>query len=240
MQRCLLFLVLFCSSVCKAGQQGDSLNSPGTIASLRDTTTHNQLYLGINFTQTIAGDIEIQAMYRFKKRYSIMAGAGYDYNFLDFGNRIGLENQCTGCSLEEGGESRAYGRYFWGKGAAIRIILTDNFADNNFSHFFVSLYALVKYHDYKNYYFRESATIHCESANQQVFGMGFYAGYEFVKGKFLVRPYGGLGFRALHSQIARPQIYNGQEIAYPETRFTENSVYPAVDLGIIFLFRVTN
>jgi len=140
------------------------------------------------------------------------------------------------CNPEISSESSTAGRYFWGQGPSFRMVITDNFSDDHGSHFFVSLYGIFKYHNYKNYRFNESRDIHSESADQQIFGMGFYAGYEFMKNNALIRPYGGLGFRSLQSSVVRPEINNHPGLIYPGTRFSERNVFPALDLGIIFLF----
>ena len=116
-----------------------------------DSINRNHLLLGFNATQVIVGDVELHAMLRFKKRYSIMIGAGYDFNFLDFGNPLSPEDQCISCNYEREAESNAEGRYFWGNGPAARLVVSDNFSKDNASHFFISLYTLLKYHNYNNY-----------------------------------------------------------------------------------------
>ena len=206
-----------------------------------DTTSiakRNHLLLGFNLTQVLVGDVELHAMYRFKKRYSIMVGAGYDFNVLDFGKTISIDDQCGTCGFESGPESHSYSRYFWGQGPSIRLILSDNYTDNAISHFFISMYSVLKYRNYDNYKYLEGRTIHCESAKQQIFGMGFYCGYEVIKKFFLFRPYGGIGFRALTSEIHRPAIPDPPYSGYLEKNYTENYFYPALDFGLLFLFGV--
>jgi len=167
-----------------------------------------------------------------------MAGAGYDFNFLDFGRTITVYDQCNTCAHESGAESNEAGRYFWGNGPSFRLVVSDNYADNNVSHFFISVYSVLKYHNYENYYFGESGHIHCETADQQIFGMGFYCGYEAVNKFFLFRPYGGIGFRSLKSEIHHPPIDYHPPFGYPGKNFTEYNYYPTIDFGLIFLFRV--
>ena len=197
----------------------------------------NQILLGFNATQVIVGDLELHAMLLFKRRYSIMLGAGYDFNFLDFSNSLSPEDQCVGCNEREG-ESNSEGRYFWGKGPAFRLILSDSYTDKNVSHFFMSLYFLFKYHNYKEYYYGDGSKKHSESAEQQIFGMGFYGGYEILKKNSIIRPYGGIGLRTLDSKITWPNIYQDQTLVFPEKHFTENHAYPSLDFGLIFLFGV--
>jgi len=224
---CILFTLSECVEAGIPSQETDTTESP----------LRNHILLGFNATQVIVGDVELHSMLRFKKRYSIMVGVGYDFNLLDFGNPIELEEQCDGCNEREG-ESNASGRYFWGNGMAYRFIVSDSYTDKNVSHFFASLYLVYKHHNYENYYYGDGNKIHCESADQQIFGVGFYFGYESLKKNSIIRPYGGIGLRTLDSQISRPPIYNGQTIAYSGANFSESYAYPAIDFGLIFLFKV--
>jgi len=233
----LAFTFLFFSSAALAETPDSNLIFTKENSDTSNLLLHNQILLGFNATQVIVGDVELHAMLRFKKRYSIMIGGGYDFNFLDFGNSIELEDQCIGCNEREG-ESNPEGRYFWGKGTSFRLILSDSYSERNVSHFFLSLYFVFKNHDYENYYYGDGGDKHSESAKQQIFGMGFHAGYGIVKKNSMVRPYVGIGIRTLDSQITWAAIYQDQTLVFPEKHFIESHAYPSLDFGIIFLFGV--
>lgn len=202
-----------------------------------DEKLQPDLVLGINLTQCIAGDFELHARYNINAKHGVTLGIGYDANFLDFAKHWSEDKQYYLNTQEA--ESNEAGRYFWGSGPAIRLMYDFNFEPSigNHSNYFISVAAMYKIHNYKNYYFGDGYA-HCESADQKITGLSLYMGKCFYLWRLILRGYAGAGYRHLESKIYWPEVpvYN---YTIPSTKFKYSLESPTLDFGLIVLWGKT-
>lgn len=227
-------LIVLLSISISAYGQSDSL--PSSAQKVIEHETKKQLFIGFNVLQLATLDAELMAICRINNRHAVILSAGYDFNALDFGNRLDVEEQFQESSQEA--QNNPISRYFWGRGPAFRIFYDFKPSRKEFSGNYISLYGILKIRNYTTHGYGDGEYVHSESADQQVTGGGINYVHRKEKKQFMLRFNVGLGIRALHSSITWPAYRLGSNVKKPESHFTHSQIYPWFDLGFSFLFRV--
>jgi len=187
----------------------------------------HEFLFGINVTQCAVGDFELYTMYCITDRQAITIGAGYDFNFLDFGRHLDPDDQVTSLSSEE--DSNEPGRYFWGEGPSFRLIYCFAFPSaRDHQNNFISASAIVKVRNYDEYYFGKGIS-HSESADQMIYGITACIGKNIRWNSAMLHLYVGSGFRHLDSQIHWPAWTHSEA-----EDFSYNLNVPSLEFGAVF------
>ena len=196
-----------------------------------DSLPRQKFLIGIPIFRAGVGDAEISFLFKVANRRMAGVPIGSDVNFFDTKSEQTGPSQYS--SELSGTSNEEWERYFWGKGACVRINYDFLYLSKKMKRErFISVEALYKVRNYENYFFRRDDFLFLESGKQFIAGLSLLNGTNYSIGKKAVaRLSYGIGARYISGEITRPG-YTLYGTVIPENKIHKSYLYPSVHFGV--------